>query len=235
VFLPTLARAQSDETTTPSSTATVHAEVTTAPPPTRETDPDADKKKDKGRGLEWFYLTADGGFSYVNMASVSSSKLAVQNASSDGPAFGVGAGVRLFFLQLGAQANLNALSSFNLWQLDAVLGFHIPLGHLEPYIGFHGGYCFVGSLDDGLSTTGGPSITGGDAGLQVGLDYYFNHFVSLGVEGAGNLLFLHGSPPPLPAGVDANMLTSQQKTVYDESGDSVGLGLSVTLHLGFHL
>ncbi len=193
------------------------------------------EKKDSKRGLEWLYVLADGGFAYANMASLSHSNLMVQNASSSGPALGLSAGIRLLFLQLGVRANFNALSSFDLWQMDAELGFHIPIGHVEPYFGFHGGYCFVASLDDGLSGGGAPSITGGDAGLQLGFDYYFNHYVSLGVEVGGNLLFLHGSPPALPDGLTLSDIPANQRQTYEQSGDSVGLGVTTSLHLGFHL
>jgi hypothetical protein len=220
-------------TTTPSGAASTASSPSSAESPSTKLD--ASEKKDSGRGLEWFYLNAAAGFSYIDMASLSSSNLQVTKASSSGPTFGVGAGVRLFILTLGVQGNLDDLSSFSLWQLDAVLGIHIPLGHFEPYFGLHGGYCFVGSLDQGVSGSPSVSVTGGDAGLQLGLDYYFNHFVSLGLEGAGNLLFLHRPPAALPSGVMSSSLSSQDQKAYQQTGDSVGLGVGATLHLGFHL
>jgi hypothetical protein len=200
-----------------------------------EAPSNGDEKKDAGRGHEWAYVDADVGISYVNMASLSSSTLQQQNMASAGPSFGVGAGFRLFILSLGARATLNSLSSFNLWQMDAELGFHIPKGHWEPYLGLHGGYCFVGSLDDGISGSPTDSITGGDAGLQGGVDYYFNHYVSLGLALGGNALFLHGAPPPLPSGVALASLPAKDRMLYEQSGDSVGLGLGASLRLGFHL
>jgi hypothetical protein len=196
-----------------------------AAPPPEEAKLDKEEKKDSKRGLEWVYLNADAGFSYISMNSLSSSTLSVQNTSSQGPTFGVAAGIRLFILTLGVRANLNTLSSFNLWQMDAELGFHIPIGHWEPYFGLHGGYCFVGSLADGVSGSPNVTINGGDAGLQLGLDYYFNHFVSLGLDVSGNLLFLTGTaqvPAALASAVPA-------------SGDSIGFGIAPSLHLGFHL
>jgi hypothetical protein len=182
------------------------------------------------RGLEWVYLNADAGFSYINMTGFSGSNLVTVNNAAAGPTFGVGAGIRLFILTLGVRANLNELSTFNLWQLDGELGFHIPIGHWDPYLGLHGGYCFVGSLDDGLSgSSANLSITGGDAGLQVGVDYYFNHFVSLGIEGSGDALFL-SRPAVAPSG-----LPPEAAMAYQASADSVGFGVIGSLHLGFHL
>lgn len=196
-----------------------------------------DEKKDSGRGLEWLYLNADAGFSYINMSSLSDSNLSpgsLQSTSSVGPKFGVGAGIRLFILTLGVHANLNELSAFDLWQLDGELGFHIPIGHWEPYFGLHGGYCFVGSLGDGLSGSPSLSVTGGDAGLQLGLDYYFNHFVSVGIEADGSAFFLHRAPTAIPAAAAAE-LPPQAAMLYQQSGDSVGLGVVGSVHLGFHL
>jgi len=207
----------------PSSGDPLSAAPATPPPGTTTTE--EEKKKDSKRGLEWVYLNADAGFSYINMASLSASSLSVQNVSSQGGTFGIAAGIRLFILSLGVRANLNTLSSFNLWQLDAELGFHIPLGHWEPYIGFHGGYCFVGSFEDGVSNSPNITINGGDAGLQIGLDYYFNHFVSLGLDVSGNVLFLSGTSQ-LPAAVTSAV---------PQSGDSIGIGIAPTLRLGFHL
>ncbi len=209
------------------------------PPPAGAAQPEgtrlaSDEKKDSGRGLEWVYLNADAGFSYIDMASFSSSSFGVQNTSSQGPTFGVGAGIRLFILTIGVRANLNELSSFNLWQLDGELGLHIPLGHWDPYFGLHGGYCFVGSLDDGLTGSSNISITGGDAGIQLGVDYYFNHFVSIGIEAAGSVLFLQRPPAALPSQI-SSQLTPSQQAVYQQTGDSVGLGVAGVAHLGFHL
>jgi hypothetical protein len=194
----------------------------------------ADEKKDSGRGLEWVYLNADGGFAYTDMGSFGSTKLSVQNTPSSGPTFGVGAGIRLFILTIGARANLDLLSSYDLWRLDGEIGIHIPIGHWDPYIGLHGGYCFVGSLQDGLSGSSNVSISGGDAGLALGVDYYFNHFVSLGLEASGSILFLHSAPPALPAG-SSSALSPSESMLYQQTGDSVGLGVVGSLHLGFHI
>ncbi len=210
---------------------------------------ESDEKKDSGRGLEWVYLNADAGFSYINMASLSMSNLVptstagslVQNTSSSGPVFGVGAGVRIFVVTLGARASLNELSSFNLWQLDAELGFHIPLGHWDPYFGLHGGYCFVGALGEGITglTSGSQSpsisITGGDAGAHLGIDYYFNHFVSLGLDVSASFLFLSRPPPTLSPTQMAALSAVGELSNYEKSGDSVGFGVAPSLHLGFHL
>ena len=221
---------------TESTTGTTTGGPTPGPPgsPPEAAKLDKEEKKDSKRGLEWVYLNADAGFSYIDMTGLSNSSLAVQQTSSAGPMFGLGAGIRLFILTLGARANMNMLSSFNLWQLDAELGIHIPIGHWDPYFGLHGGYCFVGSLDNGVSGSPSLSITGADAGAQLGVDYYFNHFVSLGLDLSGNLLFLHRPPTALPTGV-ASQLPANDQALYSQTGDSVGFGVAPSLHVGLHL
>jgi len=237
-------RASAQDLTPPPPMATPPADSSAPPGQQAEsTKLDEDKKKDSGRGLEFLYLDAHGGFSYVDMASFSATTLGPIPTSSSGPAFGVGAGIRLFILTLGARATLSDLSSFSLWQVDGEVGFHIPIGHFEPYFGLHGGYAFSGTLNpDALSSAaaGSPNVAihGGDAGLQLGMDYYFNHFISLGLEVSGNALFLHRPPAPLPAGVtaaDVALLPAQEQQIYNNSGDSVGLGVIGSLHLGLHL
>lgn len=211
-----------------------------APQPGEEGKLNKEEKKDSGRGLEWLYLDAHGGFSYIDMATFSASSLGLAQTSSAGGALGVGAGIRLFILTLGARATVNELSMFNLWQLDGELGFHIPIGHFDPYFGLHGGYAFVGTLDSSAissAASGNPNVAihGGDAGLQVGLDYYFNHYISLGLELSGNALFLHRPPLALPAGIPASAIPASEQQLYNSSGDSVGLGAIGSLHVGLHL
>jgi hypothetical protein len=221
---------------------------TTETKPASEPPPAAlpmDTEQPHKRGPEFLYLKADAGFSYVDMASFSSTTFAVQKTSSYGPMFGVGAGLRLAILTLGVNANLNELSDFNLWQLDAELGLHIPSEHWDVYLGIHGGYAFVGTLDSSSvaqvagQSPGGVSIYGGDAGLQLGADYYFNHFVSLGFELAGSALFLHRPPAALPAEFNSLPAAAQDQIraqpLYANSGDSVGAGAGASLHLGIHL
>jgi hypothetical protein len=204
--------------------------------------PQDSPEKEEGHGTELLYADALAGFSAIDMASFSSSTFGVTKTGSFGPMFGAGAGVRLSILQLGVQANLNQLSDFNLWQLDAVLGLHVPSRHWDIHFGLHGGYAFVGTLDStsvsqvASQSAGAVSIYGGDAGLQLGADYYFNHFLSLGFELSGNALFLHRPPVPLPSGIPAAQLAQvQADPLYKSSGDSVGLGGVASINLGVHL
>jgi hypothetical protein len=203
-----------------------------------------DESRDSGLGLEWFWLHADLGASYVGLDSVNSSTFSLQHSSSAGAAFGLGAGVRLLFFTLGARARDLQLSIFNLWEIEGEAAFHMRIDHVDPYFGFRGGYAFDGALSS--SAIGSPTGTSPDvsvhgyvAGLTAGLDYYFNHFLSLGVDLNPEFLFLQRPKVALPAGFNAlppnvqSQITSSP--LYQESGTSVGFGFTGTAHLGVHL
>jgi hypothetical protein len=222
------------------------------PPPPMAASPSAptyyspntsDQSQDSGLGLEWVYLNADAGFAYTNMQSLSESNLAIQQASSAGGAFGVGAGVRLLFFTLGARARDLQLSSFNLWELDGEAAFHIRIWRIDPYFGVRGGYAFVGSLGSGAvsvasgSTASDVSVHGINVGPMFGIDVYASSLVSIGVDANAEFLFLKRPPAPLPAGItqaDVAMLPPQQQELYSLSGSSVGFGAVLTAHLGLH-
>ena len=200
-----------------------------------------DEKADSGLGLEWVYLNADVGGSYVDMQSFSATNFGLQTTRAGGPVFGVGAGVRLLFFTIGARVRDQVLSSLgDLWEVDGEAAFHVRVWHIDPYFGARGGYTFMGSLNSQsvqVATGGSASdvaIHGFDVGPMVGLDVYFTKLVSIGVEGEAEFLFLKRPPPALPPGVSASMLPPQEQTLYENSGSSVGLGVVATAHLGVH-
>jgi hypothetical protein len=207
----------------------------------------ADESHDSGLGLEWVYLNADVGASYVNLASFNQSQLALQESSSAGPAFGVGAGVRLIFITAGVRLTDLQLSAFNLWQVNAEAAFHTRVWRIDPYFGVRGGYSWVGGFSTNAveGVTGAsnatPAVHGVDVGPVVGIDFYLGKLVSLGIDGTAQFLFIHRPPTPPP---DISQLPPQAQMaamqdiatnpLYQQSGSSVGLGLVFTAHLGIH-
>jgi hypothetical protein len=206
---------------------------------------ESDEKKNNGRILELVWANAEAGFSYINMQQISSSNLGLQNATSAGGMFGFGAGIRLWILTIGARARLNDLSSFTFWELNGELGFHIPIKKWDPYFALTGGYAFSGSLSsvaENASASESPSdvsIHGADAGLSLGVDYYFLPILSLGLDVTGEALFLSRPPASLPAGLNqlpaAEQMMIENQPLYKATGDSVGFGISGSLHVGLHI
>lgn len=207
---------------------------------------DEAEQKDSGRGFELFWLDAHIGGSYINMAQFSSETLQIENSSAGGPAFSAGGGLRFLMFVLGARLRHNALSSFNMWQINGELGLKIPISSFDILFGLHGGYSFVGRLGDaGVATNSNTptaadavSIRGWNAGLDVGFDYYVSPMFSVGAGILGDFLFLNRPPVDKPAGFE--QLTPAQKQaiendpLYQKSGTSAGLQLAGGLRLGLH-
>lgn len=204
---------------------------------------DEAEAEDSGRGFELFWLNAELGGVYTDMAQFSSDTLQVEKTSAGGPFFGLGAGLRFVILTLGARIRHNALSSFNLWQINGELGLKFPIKAIDIFFGGHGGYSFVGSLGDaGLATSSNVpnakdavSIRGFNAGLDLGMDYYVSPTFSVGVGGFGDFLFLNRPAVDIPSGLTAEQQAAiANDPLYQKSGTSAGLQLGLALRLGLH-
>ena len=180
------------------------------------------------------------------MRQFSSETFQIEKASAGGPAFSLGLGVRFVVLVLGARIRHNALTSFNMWQLNAEVGLKIPIHSFDLLFGLHGGYSFVGRLGDTAVATNtdipsnqdAVSIRGFNAGLDFAFDYYVSPLFSVGVGLPLDFLFLNRPPVDKPDGYDA--LTPAQKSavdndpLYQRSGTSFGFQLTGVLRLGLH-
>jgi hypothetical protein len=207
----------------------------------------SDESQDSGLGLEWVYLNADVGFSYVDMASLSSSSLGLAETSGSGLTWGAGAGVRLFFLSAGARVRNTLLSDpGSLWTLDLEAALHMRIWRIDPYFGVRGGYAWVGSMSSNAVTTAtgmsqpDVAVHGFDVGPTLGLDIYFSSLFSIGAEAQASFLFLQRPKLSLPPEVQAAMmsgavtLTPQEQELYNNSGSSVGFAGTVVAHAGLH-
>jgi len=202
---------------------------------------DRSEQDDSGRGFELFYGHLDAGFSYQNLAAFSGGdKLGLTSKDAVGAAFGAGAGVRLLLFTLGVRGRLHTLSSFNLWQANAVLGLHVPISSLDLYGEIFGGYSAANSFGSGTipaavrdpADRAGVAAVGGNAGVGFGLDYYFNQYVSLGGGVTGEALLLSRKKLELPGGSSAEV---QNNALFTDSAALAGVGVVASLRLGFHL
>ncbi len=204
---------------------------------------DEAEQKDSGRNFELFWLDGSIGGSYINMAQFSSESFQIEKTSAGGPAFSVGAGVRFVILVLGARLRHDALSTFNMWQMNAEAGLKIPVSSFDILFGLHGGYSFVGRLGDaGVATntdtpvsTDAVSIRGFNAGVDVAFDYYVSPLFSVGAGILGDFLFLNRPAVAKPAGLTPDQAAAlQNDPIYQKSGTSAGLQLAGGLRLGLH-
>ena len=204
---------------------------------------DEAEREDSGRNFELFWLDGSIGGSYINMSQFSSESLQIENTSAGGPAFSLGAGVRFVVLVLGARLRHNALSSFNMWQINAEAGLKIPVSSFDLLFGLHGGYSFAGRLGDaGIATnTSTPAssdavaLRGFNAGLDIAFDYYVSPLFSVGAGILGDFLFLNRPPVDKPAGLTPDQQAAiDNDPIYQKSGTSAGLQLAGGLRLGLH-
>jgi hypothetical protein len=243
------------------STSEAHAQGLEPPPPMGQTAPGypssgssasnasaSDESEDSGLGLEWVYLNAEAGASYVDMQSFSASSFGLVKTSSGGPAFGFGAGVRLLFFTLGLRARDLSLSDIgNLWLLNLEAAFHTRIWRIDPYFGVRGGYNFVGSLDSNtvgaaVGSTNGVSVHGFNVGPMAGIDVYLAHAFSIGADIDAQFLFISRPQVALPAGVTEAQAVAklpaqyqgQAQALYGNSGSSAGIQITPTIHLGVH-
>ena len=193
--------------------------------------------EDGGLGLEWVYLNADVGSAYTDMVSLKSSNWQLQDNSASGPAFGIGAGVRLVFLSAGLRVRDLQLSSFSLWETDLEAALHFRIWRFDLYLGARGGYAFTGefSADSVRASTGSSAsdvtVHGWNVGPTLGLDYYISKHFSVGIDANAEVLFLRRPPIPLQPG---QTVAPEFASLYQDSGSSVGAGFVGVAHLGVH-
>jgi len=203
-----------------------------------------EEQEDSGLGLEWAWINAEVGASYVNLQSLNTSSLALQKTESGGPVWGVGVGARLFFFTVGVHLRDAILPSIgSLWQIDGEVAFHTRFGHIDPYFGVRGGYNFIGSLSadaaQGINGSAPPgvSVHGFNVGPMFGVDYYFTKGISLGVDLDAEVLFIQRPVVALTqAELTALQLSGNQQLInaYQQSGSSIGLSATIAPHLGLH-
>jgi hypothetical protein len=195
---------------------------------------DRAEREDAGRGLEFFWVDVDAGYQYVSLQAFHDDGLldgALMGDSGSGFAVGVGAGVRVIFMTLGARLRLSELGDFRLWTLGGELGLHLPVGALEPSFNLAVGYAALGTASaDGLPSgfdADRVDISGVDARLGANLDYYVNPLLSIGARGAFEALALWRGGAAQPVGVPAADL-------YGRDGSGIGFGVTLSAAVGLH-
>jgi hypothetical protein len=185
------------------------------------------ESSDSGRGLEWFYLAPEGGFTFVDPGALKGGSPLQGIAKNSGPGgfVGAGMGIRLLFFTIGARARYEFFSDYKLWNVGPDLGYHFQLGNLEPYFHIGGGYLALVSPKNSdnavLQTTG---ASGYFFRLLAGIDYFLTPQFSIGALLGGEVL-----------GLSSIKTTSTQPGVAAQDGSGVGMGFTASGVLGLHL
>lgn len=221
-------------------TPTTPAPLSTPTTPTERELAEADEE-DSGRGLEFFWLNGEVGFTQVSLQSLKTDDLVPTGVESKsvGPVYGAGVGFRLVFLTLGGRFRIATLDIGDLWTLNGELGIRIPLGSLEPYITLGGGFASLGSFDKGNISTSNLNrddveITGGNVRVGFGLDYYLTSVFSIGANFTGEMLFL--TRPSLIDSPPTQVTNEQeaQEAALAADGSSIGTQVGLTAVIGLH-
>ncbi|HTM46931.1 MAG TPA: hypothetical protein VL137_18370 [Polyangiaceae bacterium] len=200
-------------------------------------------QQDSGRGLEWVWLNGEIGFEAASLQALKSHRLldgVIVKDSAAGITYGGGLGVRVIALTLGLHFNYGNFAEWDLWSLGLQGGFHIPLGHLEPYVTAGAGYSRVGALRDKAITTSvrgsDVNIDGFNVQLGGGLDYYVTPRLSVGAALSGNFLALYRSQVSgiAPAALAGAGSAAQTNALYNSKGSSLGLAFSACANIGLH-
>lgn len=206
------------------------------------------------KGMEWFHLNGGIGYRRVLLRTLfaqdsDTERLTANIVPEDmsGPSASLGVATKLWFVGLGVTGRVAQLSGaaqergtreLTLWSLDAELTFRAPLGRFEPYVLFAGGYSTIGGLDDLMGgIERGVDIDGFDLRSGLGLDYYFNRWLSLRVLAAGDLLFLARKGVPardLAEPKEIGTLNEAEARLLEADGASIGFGYDFSIGMGVH-
>lgn len=204
------------------------------PPTPTERDLKTAELEDSGRGLSFVWVNAEAGYELLGLRTFHDGGLvdgALVKSTQHGPVFGGAIGARLVSLSLGARFRFAHFADCSLWSLNLEGGYHIPLGRLEPYFTFGGGYTSIGAFESGRAPaelTGDLAVHGFNLRGAAGLDYFFGSALSVGANLSGDLLFLTRSSVQGLAPGDAAL------AFYAEDGSSIGGALALTAVVGLH-
>jgi hypothetical protein len=193
---------------------------------------EASQEQDSGRGLEFVYFQAEGGFQFASLDAITHSGSLVPDGNKTslfGPLVGVTSGIRLLYFTLGPRFRFAHMSDWDLWTLNLDVGWHIPLGKLEPHGEIGAGFAKLGhSADAALGAARGVSVSGFDLRLGAGVDYYPTAVVSIGALLDVEFMRLARSSIAPQAG------DPRETAAFGTSASTLGLSLSTCLVLGFH-
>ncbi len=203
---------------------------------------DAARAEDSGRKLEWVWIDARGGFEQLGMQTFKGGDGFVGNlvkTSSSGGNVSAALGARLLFLTLLLRGSIGVFDSGQLYRLGPEVGFHVPLGNVEPHVSVGAGYAAVGGLKDEVGGAAASllALRGGYGRVGVGVDYFVAPVFSIGLAVSAELL---GLVRPALTPDEVTVLTSKlpagNASVTDlaTSGSGIGGTLAVTAVAGLH-
>jgi hypothetical protein len=231
----------------PPMDATAH-EKSTTPTPQEQTEKDLEEaeEKDSGRGLSFFWMNVEGGFQHVGLQTFNVDEenftAGFIESTATGGVIGAGLGLRLLFLTVGARGRIGLLDAWQLFSVGGEVGFHFPIGRIEPYFNLGGGYSAVGSFSSAvLGDDPAVSIRGFYARAGAGLDVFLTSYISVGAAASVEFLAMTRpglSPTEITTLQSQPSLDSVQRARADLlkfEGSGYGSAVTITGVVGLHL
>jgi hypothetical protein len=229
----------------------VDTSATVAPAPvTAATMPapdDDSAPKGFSHGLQFLYFNVETGFERVGLRTLHTSNLlpATADASGSGAFFGLGGGVNLVFLTLGPRFRTASLDAWSVWTLDLEACIRLPLGRVEPYFIFAGGYAKLDAGSSGATDVTQVSVHGFNARLGLGFDVFATKNITIGASGTIEVLGMSRSgqitsTPQSQAATCESIADPVQKeqcaadAVYAADGSALGIAGTLAIVAGLH-
>jgi hypothetical protein len=218
-----------------------------APPPSSATTDQLDeaKEEDSERGLQFFYFNVEGGFQHVGLQTFNVDEETFTagfiETSASGGMIGAGIGLQLLVITIGPRARVGFFPDWQLFSIGGELGFHIPLGSVEPHFDLGVGYTGLGSFSSAINGAADAiSISGFDARVGGGLDIYVTPVISIGANFSWELLALTrpGLSPTEIQSIEAEAGSDPQASrarLLEVEGSGYGSAIAITGVVGLHL
>lgn len=211
----------------------------------RETEQRLDQAKtaDAGRRLEWVWIDVHAGFQQLGLQTFKGDQSLTGGfvpTSASGGVVAAGAGARLLFLTLLARGRIGFSRVGQLYELGGEVGFHVPLGSVEPHVQLGAGYAAAAHLHDDVNGAAASAIAlrGFYARAGGGVDVFVLPVLSIGLDLSAELL---GVSRAGLADVDVARLKSSlpadrqaSASLLHADASSLGGAVSATAVLGLH-
>ena len=213
------------------STAVAAPEEGAATASTKETPASEAQPKD-AKGPDVLFLETETGAAYVGLQTLHVERDVVPTSTRSedvGGFFGLMGGAKLLFLSVGPHAKFGRFQDWDIWTLDLDVGFHAPLGAVEPFLRLGGGYTRLSRAFDKVPNGGSLRSDGYNISLALGADYFVAQYLTIGARFSGELIGLHRG------GVNLNTQDGLVNDYLKYDGAALGLAMSGSLALGLHL
>ncbi len=189
------------------------------------------------------YLAFDVGFTRTDIGGFSNG-LDFDVTGANGLGYGLGAGVKLKRVRLGARWHVYSTTEYDLWAAMVELGYALPIRPLSPTFFLHLGYVSDHETQAGMIRSSLPPETkllpdvdlhGGVVGAELLANYWFTRYLAVGPYLGADLFLIARPKVPDPQPVIPPPPEFLDLPLYRESGFGLGYALSIGVRGSFDI